>query len=76
MSKKYLVFFCNSVFENTSHLSLLFQLKFDFSIYNHTLVECIFHQSNNHHGGGDVGFVGPEGPVVPAPMSSSAVGSA
>ena len=41
MSKKYLVFFCNNVFEYTSHLSLLFQLKSDFSIYNHTLVECI-----------------------------------
>ena len=74
MSKKYLVFFCNNVFEYTSHLSLLFQLKSDFSIYNHTLVECIFHQSNNHHGGVGVGFAGPV--VVPAPMSSSAVGSA
>ena len=45
MSKKYLVFFCNNVFEYTSHLSLLFQLKFDFSIYNHTLVEYIFYRA-------------------------------
>ena len=73
MSKKYLVFFCNNVFEYTSHLSLAFQLKSDFSTYNHTLVECVFLQANNHHGGVGVGFAGT---VVPAPMSSSAVGSA